>query len=124
MIIDKIENDKFVIAELKKATFELKKDNDKYESGLKLELFDNNNNLLKTEYDEKKVLIELLTFLYNHTITKDNNYIIKHSYDYSDQQTITFIDKHNKYVHIFRNLKTMQGYLNKFEIYDKLGGEY
>lgn len=73
--------------------------------------------------DEKQNLLQLTAFLYRKTILKANNLKIKHSYNYSDLQTITFIDNYTNYdgtitktYYEFVNIPTNLGYLDIYKI--------
>lgn len=73
--------------------------------------------------DEKTNLLQLTAFLYRKTILKSNNLKIKHSYNYSDLQTITFIDSYENYdgsttktFYEFINIPTNLAYLDIYKI--------
>ena len=75
--------------------------------------------------DEKQNLLQLTAFLYRKTILKSSNLKIKHSYNYSDLQTITFIESYDNYDGLitktyfeFINIPTNLGFLGIY----KLGG--
>lgn len=69
--------------------------------------------------DEKQNLLQLTAFLYRKTILKSSNLKIKYSYNYSDLQTITFIDSYTNYdgtitktFYEFLNIPTNMAYLD------------
>lgn len=73
--------------------------------------------------DEKQNLLQLTAFLYRKTILKSSNLKIKYSYNYSDLQTITFIDNFTNYdgtitktFYEFVNIPTNCGYLDIYKI--------
>ena len=73
--------------------------------------------------DEKQNLLQLTAFLYRKTILKASNLKIKYSYNYSDLQTITFIDNYTNYdgtitktFYEFLNILTNLGYLDIYKI--------
>ena len=73
--------------------------------------------------DEKQNLLQLTAFLYRKTILKSNNLKVKYSYNYSDLQTITFIDNYENYdasitktYYEFENIPTNMGYLDIYKI--------
>lgn len=80
--------------------------------------------------DEKTNLLQLTAFLYRKTILKSNNLKIKYSYNYSDLQTITFIDSYENYdgsitktFYEFINVPTSLGYLDIYKIEKSLESE-
>lgn len=80
--------------------------------------------------DEKSNLLQLTAFLYRKTILKSNNLKVKHSYNYSDSQTITFIDSYENYdgsitktFYEFINIPTNMAYLDIYEIEKSLESE-
>lgn len=73
--------------------------------------------------DEKQNLLQLTAFLYRKTILKSNNLKIKYSYNYSDLQTITFIESYTNYdgtitktYYEFLNVPTNLAYLDIYKI--------
>lgn len=73
--------------------------------------------------DEKTNLLQLTAFLYRKTILKSNNLKIKYNYNYSDLQTITFIDSYENYdgsitktFYEFINIPTNMAYLDIYKI--------
>ena len=73
--------------------------------------------------DEKQNLLQLTAFLYRKAILKSNNLKVKYSYNYSDLQTITFIDNYENYdgsitktYYEFVNIPTNMGYLDIYKI--------
>lgn len=69
--------------------------------------------------DEKQNILQLTAFLYRKTILKASNLKIKYSYNYSDLQTITFIDSYTNYdgtitktFYEFLNIPTNMAYLD------------
>jgi hypothetical protein len=80
--------------------------------------------------DEKTNLLQLTAFLYRKAILKSNNLKIKHSYNYSDLQTITFIDSYEncdgsitKTFYEFVNVPTNMAYLDIYKIEKNLESE-
>ena len=80
--------------------------------------------------DEKTNLLQLTAFLYRKTILKSNNLKIKYSYNYSDLQTITFIDSYENYdgsitktFYEFINVPTNMAYLDIYKIEKSLESE-
>ena len=80
--------------------------------------------------DEKTNLLQLTAFLYRKTILKASNLKIKHNYNYSDLQTITFIDSYENYdgsitktYYEFVNIPTNLGYLDIYKIEKSLESE-
>lgn len=80
--------------------------------------------------DEKTNLLQLTAFLYRKVILKSNNLKIKHSYNYSDLQTITFIDSYENYdksitktFYEFINIPTNMAYLDIYKIEKSLESE-
>ena len=67
---------------------------------------------------------ELLRYLWLVDICKNENYQVEYNSNYSDKQTITFIDKLNNYKHEFSNIPTEMGALDIDELKNELkGGE-
>lgn len=73
--------------------------------------------------DEKTNLLQLTAFLYRKAVLKSNNLKIRYSYDYSDLQTITFIDSYENYdgsitktFYEFVNIPTNMVYLDIYKI--------
>ena len=80
--------------------------------------------------DEKTNLLQFTAFLYRKTILKSNNLKVKYSYNYSDLQTITFIDSYENYdgsitktFYEFVNVPTNLGYLDIYKIEKTLESE-
>ena len=80
--------------------------------------------------DEKTNLLQLTAFLYRKTILKSNNLKVKYSYNYSDLQTITFIESYENYdgsitktFYKFVNIPTNLGYLDIYKIEKNLESE-
>ena len=80
--------------------------------------------------DEKTNLLQFTAFLYRKTILKSNNLKVKYSYNYSDLQTITFIDSYENYdgsitktYYEFINIPTNLGYLDIYKIEKNLESE-
>lgn len=80
--------------------------------------------------DEKTNLLQLTAFLYRKAILKSNNLKIKYSYNYSDLQTITFIDSYENYdgsitktFYEFINVPTNMAYLDIYKIEKSLESE-
>ena len=77
--------------------------------------------------DEKTNLLQLTAFLYRKTILKSSNLKVKYRYNYSDLQTITFIDSYEncdgsitKTYYEFINIPTNMGYLDIYKIENNL----
>ena len=75
--------------------------------------------LVNTWKDEETNKNQLMQFLWRKSVLKNNNLKVKYSYNYSDKQTITFIEKSyncdNSYTifeYKFYNVPTKCGYLN------------
>lgn len=69
--------------------------------------------------DEKTNVLQLTAFLYRKTIQKSANLKARYSYNYSDIQTITFIDSYENYdgtisktYYEFINIPTSLGFLD------------
>ena len=80
--------------------------------------------------DEKTNLLQLTAFLYRKTILKSNNLKVKYSYNYSDLQTITFIESYENYdgsitktFYKFVNIPTNLSYLDIYKIEKNLESE-
>ena len=80
--------------------------------------------------DEKTNLLQLTAFLYRKTILKSSNLKVKYSYNYSDLQTITFIDSYKHYdgsitktYYEFINIPTKMAYLDIYKIEKSLESE-
>ena len=80
--------------------------------------------------DEKTNLLQLTAFLYRKEILKASNLKVKYSYNYSDLQTITFIDIYENYdgsvtktFYEFVNIPTNLGYLDIYKIEKSLESE-
>lgn len=76
------------------------------------------------EWTNQETNIKQLTaFLWRKTILKDNNLRIKYQYNYSDKQTITFVEKYINYdetvtttEYKFQNIPTNMGYLDIYKL--------
>lgn len=67
---------------------------------------------------------ELLSYLWLVYVCKSKNYKVKYNYNYSNKQTITFIDKSNNFKHEFSNVPVKMGTLDIDELKNELkGGE-
>ena len=67
---------------------------------------------------------ELLSYLQLVYACKRKNYRVKYNYNYSNNQTITFIDKLNNYKHEFINVPVKAGTLDIDKLENELkGGE-
>lgn len=82
-----------------------------------------NNEVVNYWLDEKTNVMQLLGLLYRKTIQKSSLLKIKHSYNYADLQTITFIDSYDNFdgtttktSYIFYNIPTNLGYLDTYKI--------
>ena len=80
--------------------------------------------------DEKTNLLQLTSFLYRKAILKSSNLKVKYKYDYSDLQTITFIDSYENYdgsvtktYYEFINIPTNLSYLDIYKIEKSLKSE-
>ena len=80
--------------------------------------------------DEKGNIMQLLGLLYQKTIVKSSSLRIKHSYNYSDMQTITFISSYENYdgtksitKYVFYNIPTSMGYLDTYKINNEILGK-
>ena len=80
--------------------------------------------------DEKTNLLQLTAFLYRKAILKSSNLKVKYSYNYSDSQTITFIDSYENYdgsvtktYYEFINIPTNLAYLDIYKIEKSLESE-
>lgn len=79
--------------------------------------------LVNTWNNEKTNLLQLTAFLYRKTILKSNKLKTKYSYNYSDLQTITFVDSYENYdgsitktFYEFVNVPTNMAYLDIYKI--------
>lgn len=73
--------------------------------------------------DEQNNVCQLLGLLYQKAILKSYNLKVRYSYNYSDTQTINFIQKYENYdgtttttKYIFYNVPTSLGFLDTFKI--------
>lgn len=73
--------------------------------------------------EEKTNILQLTGFLYQKAILKSNNLKIRYSYNYSDNQTISFVQSYENYdgtitktKYTFYNLPSNLGYLDIFKI--------
>ena len=80
--------------------------------------------------DEKTNLLQLTAFLYRKAILKASNLKVKYSYDYSDLQTITFVDSYKNHdgsitrtYYEFVNVPTNMAYLDIYKIEKSLESE-
>jgi hypothetical protein len=78
--------------------------------------------------DERNNIMQMLGLLYQKTIVKSLSLRIKHSYNYSDMQTITFVNTYENYdgtktitKYVFYNVPTSMGYLDIYSINERLG---
>jgi len=65
---------------------------------------------------------ELLSYLWLVYVVKSKNYKVKYNYNYSNLQTITFIDKSNNYKHEFSNVPVKMGYLDIDKLKEEMKG--
>lgn len=75
--------------------------------------------LVNTWEDEETNKQQLMQFLWRKAILKSNNLKVKYSYNYSDNQTISFVEKsyncdnsYTTFEYKFYNVPTSCGYLN------------
>ena len=80
--------------------------------------------------DEKTNLLQFTALIYRKTILKSNNLKVKYSYNYSDLQTITFVESYENYdgsitktYYEFINIPTNLGYLDIYKIEKNLESE-
>lgn len=52
---------------------------------------------------------ELLYFIWDKFLYDGGNYKVKHKFKYGNSQTIEFVDKFNKFRHVFTNIPTKAG---------------
>ena len=79
---------------------------------IKYEILDKNKNIIKIEEEEKQVIKELTTLLFNKYVVKaDYIKAMYYKYNYSDKQQITF-KFNNGYKTIFYNIPTNMGHLS------------
>lgn len=89
---------------------------------IKVEVYQNKKKV--NEWNNHNQNIKQLTaFLWRKTILKANNLRIKYSYNYSDTQTITFVEKYENYdgtiettEYKFLNVPTNMGYLDIYRM--------
>ena len=84
--------------------------------------------LVNTWNSEKDCILQLAAFLYQKTILKSNKLKISYKYNYSDIQTITFIDSYENYdgtitktFFEFVNIPTNLGFLDIYKISSEFG---
>lgn len=82
-----------------------------------------NNKIVNYWLDEKVNIMQMLGLLYQKTIVKSSSLRIRHSYNYSDMQTITFSNSYENYdgtktitKYVFYNIPTNMGYLDIYKI--------
>lgn len=82
-----------------------------------------NKKLVNTWNEHDNNVKQLTCFLWRKTILKSSNLRIKYSYNYSDTQTISFIEKYENYdgsitttEYKFYNVPTNLGYLDLYNI--------
>lgn len=82
-----------------------------------------NGELVNTWEDHEQNVKQLTAFLWRKTVMKSSNLRIKYSYNYSDTQTITFIEKFENYDNTvttfefkFLNVPTKLGYLDIYNM--------
>ena len=81
-------------------------------------------------YDNKNYIVrhagfdiaqrELLSYLWLVYVFKSKNYKVIYNYNYSNKQTITFIDKLNNFKHEFSNVPVKMGVLDIDELKNEL----
>lgn len=86
--------------------------------------------LVNTWNDEKVNMLQLTAFLYRKAILKSSNLKVNYSYNYSDLQTITFIESYVNYdesitktFYQFENIPTNLGFLDIYKIEKSLESE-
>ena len=92
---------------------------------------DNGKKELVNKWNSKKeCLLQLTAFLYQKTILKSNRLKISYKYNYSDLQTITFVDSYENYdgsitktYFEFNNLPTKLAFLDIYKINKNLESE-
>lgn len=101
---------------------ELKKQN-KIVVGVEQTKDKNKKELVNIWEDEKTNVSQLLGLLYQKAVLKSTNLKIRYNYNYSDSQTITFIQSYENYdgtitktYYNFYNIPTNLGYLDTFKI--------
>lgn len=107
---------------------ELKSEFDKLKSDKKIVVeVIQDNKITNYWLDEKGNIMQMLGLLYQKTIVKSSSLRIKHSYNYSDMQTITFISSYENYdgtksitKYVFYNIPTSMGYLDTYKINENL----
>ena len=89
---------------------------------IKVEVYQNKE-LVNTWENHEQNVKQLTAFLWRKTILKSRNLRIKFSYNYSDTQTITFVEKYENYDGTitttefkFLNVPTNLGYLDIYNI--------
>ena len=85
---------------------------------IKVEVYQNKKKVNEWNNHDQNIK-QLTEFLWRKTILKEKNLRIKYSYNYSDTQTITFIDKYENcdgttetIEYKFLNVPTNMGYLD------------
>lgn len=73
--------------------------------------------------NEQTNILQFTAFLYRKAILKANNLKIKYSYNYSDLQTIEFVESYTNYDNtitktyfVFKNIPTNMGYLDIYKL--------
>lgn len=86
-------------------------------------VYDNNNNIVRhAGFDIAQR--ELLSYLWLVYVFKSKNYKVKYNYNYSNKQTIIFIDKSNNFKHEFSDVPVKMGILDIDELKNEIkGGE-
>jgi hypothetical protein len=86
-------------------------------------VYDNNNYIVRhAGFDIAQR--ELLSYLWLVYVFKTKNYKVKYNYNYSNKQTITFIDKSNNFKHEFSDVPVKMGILDIDELKNEIkGGE-
>lgn len=89
---------------------------------IKVEVYQNKE-LVNTWDDHNQNVKQLTAFLWRKAVLKSSNLRIKYSYNYSDTQTISFIEKYENYdktitttEYKFLNVPTNLGYLDIYNI--------
>lgn len=62
----------------------------------------------------------LTEFLFEITIRKSKQYRMKYEYNYTNKQTIRFIDKQTGYIHEFNNIPTKMGVFDSDNIINEI----
>lgn len=82
-----------------------------------------NKKLINVSTNHEENAKQLTSFLWRKAVLKSNNLRIKYQYNYSDTQTITFVEKYENYdgtttttEYKFLNVPTNLGYLDIYNI--------